>query len=218
MPEIVADPLSPSCCRLFRRSGIEEYQPLGPDLLLPRARRVRTFREGKLRRPAGAAARHPQSQAAGARPCCPADDRAGAVGSDRPQASSVAAARRATLAAASRFDRPGGASGDRSVVVARGRGFFAGADQRSDRDRAARSRPPSKSDPSPSDTVISDHRNPWEKTMTDDAAWPLARHVCRTTYTDLPRVPSNPPVAISSILLAACWAAAALRGSVSSLR
>ena len=142
MPEIVADPLSPSCCRLFRRSGIEEYQPLGPDLLLPRARRVRTFREGKLRQPAGAAARHPQSQAAGARPCCPADDRAGAVGSDRPQASSVAAARRATLAAASRFDRPGGASGDRSVVVARGRGFFAGADQRSDRDRAARSRPP----------------------------------------------------------------------------
>jgi hypothetical protein len=26
----------------------------------------------------------------------------------------------------------------------------------------------------------------WEKMMTDDAAWPLAQHVCRTGYTDLP--------------------------------
>src|SRR6202045_1309931 len=40
--------------------------------------------------------------------------------------------------------------------------------------------------PSPSDTVISEHRNPCEKTMTDDAAWPLAQHVCRTGYADLP--------------------------------
>jgi 2-methylcitrate dehydratase PrpD len=30
------------------------------------------------------------------------------------------------------------------------------------------------------------HRNRWEKTMTDDAAWPLAQHVCRTGYRDLP--------------------------------
>src|SRR5271166_297034 len=35
-------------------------------------------------------------------------------------------------------------------------------------------------------TVISEDRNPWEKTMTDDAAWPLARHVCHTGYADLP--------------------------------
>src|SRR5271169_1366322 len=35
-------------------------------------------------------------------------------------------------------------------------------------------------------TVISEHRNPWEKTMTDDAAWPLARHVCQIGYADLP--------------------------------
>src|SRR5271157_4634862 len=28
--------------------------------------------------------------------------------------------------------------------------------------------------------------NPWEKIMTDDAAWPLVRHVCRTFYADLP--------------------------------
>src|SRR6266478_3995520 len=26
----------------------------------------------------------------------------------------------------------------------------------------------------------------WEKIMTDDAAWPLARHLCRTGYADLP--------------------------------
>src|ERR1700730_7345448 len=26
----------------------------------------------------------------------------------------------------------------------------------------------------------------WEKIMTDDAAWPLAQHVCRTSYADLP--------------------------------
>jgi 2-methylcitrate dehydratase PrpD len=37
-----------------------------------------------------------------------------------------------------------------------------------------------------SDTVISEHRNPDEKTMTDDAAWPLAQHVCHTGYGDLP--------------------------------
>src|SRR5271157_5319200 len=35
-------------------------------------------------------------------------------------------------------------------------------------------------------TVISDDRNPWEKTMTHDAAWPLARYVCHTGYADLP--------------------------------
>src|SRR5271169_6488985 len=35
-------------------------------------------------------------------------------------------------------------------------------------------------------TVISEDRNPWEKTMTDDAAWPLARYVCHTGYADLP--------------------------------
>jgi hypothetical protein len=34
--------------------------------------------------------------------------------------------------------------------------------------------------------VISEHRSRWEKMMTDDAAWPLAQHVCRTGYADLP--------------------------------
>ena len=38
----------------------------------------------------------------------------------------------------------------------------------------------------PRQAVISGHRNPWEKTMTDDAAWPLARHVCSTDFADLP--------------------------------
>src|SRR5690348_6513852 len=35
-------------------------------------------------------------------------------------------------------------------------------------------------------SYVSAHRNPWEHAMTDDAAWPLARHVCRTGYADLP--------------------------------
>src|ERR1700730_17000245 len=47
-------------------------------------------------------------------------------------------------------------------------------------------RPAIQTSPGPSDTVISEHRNPCEKTMTDDAAWPLAQHVCRTGYADLP--------------------------------
>src|ERR1700674_3631703 len=34
--------------------------------------------------------------------------------------------------------------------------------------------------------VISQQRNRWEKMMTDDPAWPLAQHVCRTGYADLP--------------------------------
>ena len=43
-------------------------------------------------------------------------------------------------------------------------------------------RPAIQTSPGRSDTVISEHRNPCEKTMTDDAAWPLAQHVCRTGY------------------------------------
>ena len=38
----------------------------------------------------------------------------------------------------------------------------------------------------PRQTVISEHRKPWEKTMTDDAAWSLAWHVSRTGFADLP--------------------------------
>jgi hypothetical protein len=42
MPEILADPLSLSCYRLFPDPGIEEFQWLGPDPFLPRARDTRT--------------------------------------------------------------------------------------------------------------------------------------------------------------------------------
>jgi hypothetical protein len=38
MPEIVADLLDPSCYLLFFGSGIQERQPLGPDIFPPRAR------------------------------------------------------------------------------------------------------------------------------------------------------------------------------------
>ena len=123
MSEIVADLPDPPSSLLFSGYGIEEYQSFGPDLFLPRARRARALRQGKLRQPARPAARRPQSQAARAGSCRPAAERAGAVGSARPQASSVAPPRRATVAAAARFHRVGEASRDRRVVVARGRGF-----------------------------------------------------------------------------------------------
>ena len=38
MPEIIADPLSPSCCHLFLTPAIQQFQQLGPDPLSPRAR------------------------------------------------------------------------------------------------------------------------------------------------------------------------------------
>ena len=38
MPEIVADPRSASCYRLFFGAGIAEFQLLGSDLIWPRAR------------------------------------------------------------------------------------------------------------------------------------------------------------------------------------
>jgi len=41
MPEIIADPLLPSCCHLFSGPGIQESQLLGPDPFLPRARDAR---------------------------------------------------------------------------------------------------------------------------------------------------------------------------------
>lgn len=41
MPEIAADPPLPSCYRLLSGSGIQEFQRLGPDLLLLRTRDVR---------------------------------------------------------------------------------------------------------------------------------------------------------------------------------
>jgi hypothetical protein len=77
MPEIAADSPSPSCCHLFSRPGIQESQQLA--LFVSCARRAGAFREGKLRQSAGAAARHPQSQAACARSCGPAHERAGAL-------------------------------------------------------------------------------------------------------------------------------------------
>jgi hypothetical protein len=44
MPQIAADPPSPpviACYRLFSKPGIQEFQRLGPDLLLLRTRDVR---------------------------------------------------------------------------------------------------------------------------------------------------------------------------------
>jgi hypothetical protein len=131
------------CC--FPETDSSNINNLALIPFFPRARRTRALRRGKLRQPAGPAARHPQPQAARPRSCRPAAERAGAVGSARSQATSVAAARRAAVAAAARCDRPGGASSDRPGVVAHGRRFPAGAVHRSDgrcarRDRACRGR------------------------------------------------------------------------------
>ena len=54
MPEIAAGPLSPSCYHLFFGPGIEEYQRLGPDPFLPRARDARErFAKGSSGNPRG---------------------------------------------------------------------------------------------------------------------------------------------------------------------
>jgi hypothetical protein len=42
MPEIFAQPLAPSCYRLFPDHGIAKFQWLGPDTFLPHARDTRT--------------------------------------------------------------------------------------------------------------------------------------------------------------------------------
>ena len=131
MPEIIADPLLPFCYQLFPRPEIQESQQLGPDPFLPRAREARGRFATGSRQPAGLAARHCQPQAARARSRRPAIERAEVVGSARLQASFVAAPRRATFAAAARFHRPGGASRDRPVVGAHGRGLSPRADHRS---------------------------------------------------------------------------------------
>jgi hypothetical protein len=54
VPEIVADPFLPSCCHLLPGSRIQESQPLGPDLSLPRARDARgRFAKGNSGNPRG---------------------------------------------------------------------------------------------------------------------------------------------------------------------
>ena len=57
MLEIVADPLTPSCYRLFPGPGIHEFQWLGRDLLFPRAHaRERVARSGGSVKSGGLAA------------------------------------------------------------------------------------------------------------------------------------------------------------------
>jgi hypothetical protein len=54
MSEAVADSLSPRCSLLLSRPRIEEYQPLGPDRYLPRARDTRgRFAKGSSGNPRG---------------------------------------------------------------------------------------------------------------------------------------------------------------------
>ena len=109
MSEIFADPPDPSCYLLFSGPGIEESQLVDPDPSLYPVRDARGVRRGPATRAAGHAAF--PVQAARARSCGPAAEGGGAVGSDRPEASSVAAARRSTIVAGSPFHPPGEAGG-----------------------------------------------------------------------------------------------------------
>jgi hypothetical protein len=127
-----------SCCRsafgfllsLFPGPGMEKSQQLSPDPFSSRGRDARgRFAKGRSGNPARAASRYSQSQAPCARSRGQAE-RAGVVESARPQASFVAAARGATIAAAC-CHRPGEASRDRPGVVADGRGLPADAGRRS---------------------------------------------------------------------------------------
>ena len=148
MPDIVADSPHPTCSHLLSESGMQESQPLDVDPSSPRAREARErLRQGKLRQPAGPTTRHPQSPAARARPHCPAAEHAGAVKIARPQASSVAAPRRATIAAAPQTHRSGRSSRGRPLVAAHGRGSPGAIAQgsgghRARRDHAGRGRAP----------------------------------------------------------------------------
>src|SRR5215472_5076650 len=54
MPEIIADPPSIACYHLFPGSGVQESQPLDPDLLRPRARDARgRYAKGSSGNPRG---------------------------------------------------------------------------------------------------------------------------------------------------------------------
>jgi hypothetical protein len=54
MPEILADPLPPSCYDLFPGPGIQESQQLAPDPISPRARAARgRFAKGGSGNPRG---------------------------------------------------------------------------------------------------------------------------------------------------------------------
>jgi hypothetical protein len=146
MPEVVADPPSRSCYLLLSGAGIEESHRLDPDPLLSRPRDARgRFAKGGSGNPRDRPRDIPNPKRRV--PDLVARPLSAQALSDlnRPQASSVAAPRRASLAAAARLHRPGGASRDRPVVVAHGRGFPPGADRGSGghfsrQDRARRGR------------------------------------------------------------------------------
>jgi hypothetical protein len=53
MSKIVNDLLLRSCCHLFPKPGIQQYQILNPDPFLPRAREAKPLRREKLGNPRG---------------------------------------------------------------------------------------------------------------------------------------------------------------------
>jgi hypothetical protein len=116
MPEIAADPPS-SCYHLFFGPGIQISQGLSPDLSSSRGRDERgRFAKRSSGNPRGRPPGIPKSRAPRTRSRRPAAERAGAIGSARSQASSVAAARGAIFAAACSHRR-GEASRDRPASL-----------------------------------------------------------------------------------------------------
>jgi hypothetical protein len=120
MPEIVADPPDPSCYHLFPGSRIQGFQLLGPDPFSPRGRDARgRLAKGNSGNPRGRprGIRNPRRRVPDLVARRPSAQALSDLLDSKPHL--FAAARGASIAAASGHDRPGGASRDRPRIALR---------------------------------------------------------------------------------------------------